>query len=254
MENLGRKPPEAVKRKLRREVGFGCPVEGCGNPYLEYHHFDPQWSVQKHHNVEGMIALCATHHAKADAWTIEQCRELKKNPSTTQVNGRFEWMRRKIVAIIGGNYYYETPHMVVVEERPLVWFERDDRGYLLLSFRMLTTSGEPRTELLANDWNILGNPSDVESPPNGSRLRVKYDNGDEVKVLFKEWRSPSDLRQVHPRILSLGDELEFPLVTAELHMSIGGTGLIFNSKESRVSSITMTGNVISHCRAGLVIQ
>lgn len=251
MPELSRRPPTPVRRKLRREVGFGCPVEGCGIPYLEYHHFDPQWHIEKHHRPEGMVALCSMHHAKADAWTPEQCRELKSNPHTAEVSGRFEWMRREVVAIIGGNYYHETPNMVVFRDHPIIWFERDERGHLLLSLKMLTISGQPRAELIANDWEILGEPLDVDSPPNGSYLRVKYDNGDDIGIRFKEWVSAEELGKVHPNILVLGNELSFPLVTAEVHLSIGGTDISFNSKKSQLGSNQISGNVVSRCGTGL---
>ena len=82
-----RKPiPAKVKSILREEVGFGCIVKNCGNPYLEYHHFDPPVSIRAHNEPEGMIALCAQHHKKADgdAYTTEQLHELKKD----KVNAR----------------------------------------------------------------------------------------------------------------------------------------------------------------------
>ena len=55
---MNRTPPKKVIQTLRQEVGFGCPVPNCGNPYLEWHHFDPPWSIENHHRPEGMIALC----------------------------------------------------------------------------------------------------------------------------------------------------------------------------------------------------
>ena len=72
---VNRTPPPEVRRELRREVGFGCPVRDadgvrCGNPYLYYHHFDPPWATEEHHNPAGMIALCGEHHPKADAGTF----------------------------------------------------------------------------------------------------------------------------------------------------------------------------------------
>jgi hypothetical protein len=201
-----------------------------------------------------MLALCATHHAKADAWTVEQCRELKLNPKSSVTGGRFEWMRREVVAIVGGNYYYETPRMVVFRGEPVVWFGRDEDGYLLLSMRMLTASNEGRAQLLANDWDIAGEPLDIESPPNGSLLRVHYANGDDVRIQFKEWESAEKLSEKHPRILTLGNEISFPLVTVEISMVVGGTGVRFDAKSSQIGGITMTGNVMSHCGAGLVID
>lgn len=72
--------PKRVKEILREEVGFGCPVRDCGNPYLEYHHFDPPVHIKPHNEPNGMIALCAQHHKKADghAYTDEQLHAFKK--------------------------------------------------------------------------------------------------------------------------------------------------------------------------------
>ena len=77
---ISRTPPANVLERLRREVNFGCPVEDCGVPYLSWHHFDPPWREKKHHNPDGMIALCAKDASLADAprWTKEQLREMKK--------------------------------------------------------------------------------------------------------------------------------------------------------------------------------
>jgi hypothetical protein len=77
--DLARVPPADVRRALRLEVGFGCPVPRCRSPFLEYHHFDPEWHVEHHHRLEGLIPLCPTHHAQAAAFTIDQLRQFKKN-------------------------------------------------------------------------------------------------------------------------------------------------------------------------------
>jgi hypothetical protein len=59
-----------IRMALAEEVGFGCPVEGCGSPYLSWHHFDPPWSERQQHEPQGMIALCRTHHDMADVGTF----------------------------------------------------------------------------------------------------------------------------------------------------------------------------------------
>ncbi len=76
------KPPADIRRALRVEVGFGCPVDGCGSPYLTWHHFDPPWRERQHHDAAGMIALCLQHHKEADsgAFSHEQLRVLKASP------------------------------------------------------------------------------------------------------------------------------------------------------------------------------
>ena len=52
-----------IRRTLRKEVNFCCPI--CGCPILEYHHIIPWSNIQKH-LVEEMIALCPNCHALAD--------------------------------------------------------------------------------------------------------------------------------------------------------------------------------------------
>ena len=54
MKTLRREAPIAVRRQLAEEVGFGCPIEGWGSPYLMWHHFDPPWRVREHHDPVGM--------------------------------------------------------------------------------------------------------------------------------------------------------------------------------------------------------
>lgn len=171
-----------------------------------------------------------------------------------EVQGRFEWMRDDILAVVGGNFFYETPNMVVYGNEPMVWFERDDDRRLLLNLRMLTASGLPRTRLQNNDWFIRGDPSEVDSPPNGSRLLVRYENGDEFRVRFREWGSAAALEPIYPRALALGSALNFPLVTAELSIEVGGTGISFGPEATKLGGGQITGSIVSHCANGFVFQ
>jgi hypothetical protein len=251
-QDLPRTPPVAVRRELRREVGFGCPVSGCGNPYLQYHHFDPPWEKEHHHDPARMIALCAEHHAKAAAWTVEDCRAMKAAPADRpEVRGRFEWMREDVLAVIGGGLYYETPNMVVFRGRPMIWFERDEQRRLLLNFRMLTASREPRASLESNDWIIRGDPADVESPPNGSWLRVRYDNGDDLSIRFRERADAGVLGGAYPVALDLGPVLRFPLVTAEITFEVGGTDISFGPTKTRLGGGRISNLTAAYCANGL---
>jgi hypothetical protein len=111
-----------VRRQLRQEVGFGCPVENCRSPYLTYHHFDPPWKEKKHHDPAGMVALCRPHHAQADAGTFtrEQLRRLKATgrDQAENLSGRFEWMRRELLAVVGGWFCYDVRIIVQAGDRP----------------------------------------------------------------------------------------------------------------------------------------
>jgi hypothetical protein len=92
---MDRSPPIEIRRLLRREVGFGCPVPTCASPFLSYHHFDPPWSVREHHNPAGMIALCPIHHplAHGGVFSKAQLRRMKHQGAPDRVRGRFGWLR-----------------------------------------------------------------------------------------------------------------------------------------------------------------
>src|SRR4051794_9583178 len=105
---MTRTPPAEVRRALRKEVGFICPVPNCTNPNLTWHHFAPTWSECKHHDPQGMIALCKDHHGQADegAFTVPQLRQLKRTGAekagSLPVKEVFNWRRNRILAIVGG--------------------------------------------------------------------------------------------------------------------------------------------------------
>jgi hypothetical protein len=256
--DLSRTPPEEIRRALRQEVGFGCPVPGCASPYLEYHHFDPTWAEEHHHRPEGMIPLCAEHHAKASAWTSAQLRQMKTvaAENRSQLTGRFEWMRKDCIALIGGNFYYDTPNMVVVRGQPAVWYERDSDGHLLLNLKMLTASGEPRAELRNNDWIAFGSPKDVVSPTKGHRLRITYANGDDLRVLFWEAESLESMARRYKVDPTRGlADMPFPLLVTEVQMTVAGAGIKFGPTKTSIGGATITGfGVFKSCGAGLSID
>lgn len=250
---MNRKPPAAVIKELRTEVGFGCPVPGCGNPYLEWHHFDPPWSSEQHHNPQGMIALCAEHHKKADngAFTKEQLAFLKKSRTDRSiVRGEFDWRRNKLLTVVGGNFYYETPRPLVIDGYNVVAISRDTEGNLLLSVKMLSLLRDERVVLVDNCWENIGCPEDLISPPSGKMLSVTYSNGDHLRVEFLEL---SDASAFESRYQSQALELlEFPLTVAEVNCRFGGTDLAFTPTGTTIQTNRITGCFTANCDAGLV--
>lgn len=234
---LLRRPPASVLRILRREVGFGCPVRDCGSPYLEWHHFDPPWHVRQHHEPAGMVALCPEHHAKADAgaFTVAQLRALKSGASarSAAVGGRFDWMRYELLPVVGGNFYIRTPVVFTLRGEPGIWFERDEDGYMLLNARMLSASGQPRARIESNFWVAKGAPSDLECPPSGKLIHVRYDNGDDLRVEFMELASEEAANARYEGFPSaVAEQVAFPLTMVEVGMTVGGTGIRFGPKRT----------------------
>jgi hypothetical protein len=250
-------PPE-VKRKLRDEVGFGCPVKGCGNPYLEYHHFDPPVSVRPHNEPRGMIALCAQHHKKADgsAFTIEQLHELKSDKVNAKlVKGNLDWLRRDLLAVVGGNFYYETPKVIVIDGHEVVALNRDEDGYLRLSINMLSTIPEERIIVKDNSWENIGTPEDLRCPPQGKELEVKYDNGDQLVIKFFEIDSAdAACEKYKTNIFRKIDTVKFPITAVEVNMKIGGTIIELSPESTTFGGGEVKGGFISHCAGGIMLS
>jgi hypothetical protein len=255
---MNRKPPAAVRRQLRREVGFGCPVSGCGNPYLRWHHFDPPWSTQQHHNPDGMVALCGTHHDMADvgAYTEGQLRKLKRSGAERagEAKGRFEWMRHSLLAVVGGNFYYETPVIFQFRNEPIIWFNRDEEGYLLLNIRMLSTSGQPRMLIEDNFWLTQGDPDDLESPPSGKLLSVRYSNGDRLRVEFYELKTLATAQKRYSEADPNGWEVPFPMTAVEVQNRVGGTDIEFGPRQTSFGGVVISNCFAANCGAGIVLD
>jgi hypothetical protein len=254
---MNRNPPDAVKKALRDEVGFGCPVSDCGSPYLEWHHFDPPWHINEHHKPEGMIALCREHHIQADhgAFTIDQLRAFKSNAANSwaQVQGRFNWMRNRILVVVGGNFYYETPVIFQIKDKPIIWLERNAEGYILLNVIMLTTSGQPRACIRNNEWFNTGGEEDIECPPSAKRLKIRYSNGDFVNIEFVEISTIADAVKRYPHALVNRWPIELPITAVEVTNVVAGTNIAFTEKKAQVGGLTMTNCFAAYCGAGLVI-
>jgi hypothetical protein len=254
---VNRNPPPEVLRALRREVGFGCPVDGCGRPYLYWHHFDPPWREREHHDPAGMIALCGEHHFKADhgAFTKEQLHSLKANASQArEIRGRFDWMRQRLLAIVGGNFYYETPNAVVIGDVPVVAFSRDESDHWLLNVNMPTIAREPRMRIEENFWLSRGQPEDLVCPPNGRSLAATYPNGDTIRV---EFISSLDTNALAARYTDAGVVrwgLPSPLTVVEIEMRLAGRGIEFGPRSTQVGGAMMTNCLAKGCWAGLVIN
>ena len=246
---MSRKPPASVIKQLRTEVGFGCPVPECGNPYLEWHHFDPPWSVDQHHNPNGMVALCAEHHKKADngAYTNEQLVCFKRNKvDSTLVRGQFDWRRNKLLAVVGGNYYYETLRVLVVDGHEIVSLTRDEGDYLLLNIQMLSLSTDVRAQLVENCWENIGNPVDLISPPSGKDLSIRYSNGDSLSIRFYELKDGAGFLKKFK--IAPFNVLEFPLTVVEVNCEIAGANIKLSPTGSTIGSHQIIGCFVHHAQ------
>jgi hypothetical protein len=251
---MNRKPPSEILKILREEANFGCPIPGCGNPYLTWHHFDPPWKIKEHHDPTGMIALCRDHHDKADAglYTIDQLRELKNNAKSNNqiIQSKFEWLRREIITMIGSNIYSNTPVIFEYNNEPIIWYNRSKEGYMLLNIRMDRIFGKSGLIIEDNYWVSYGKIDDLECPPNGKALKVTFQKINKFKIIFHEIISNEDF---HNKISSqfIINEESYPIVFLEIDLELKTENIIFNKLETNLGGAIIKNIIVNSCKTAI---
>lgn len=252
-------PPIDVVRALRREVGFACPVAGCGSPFLTWHHFDPPWSVRQHFEAAGMIALCREHHDKADvgAFTVEQLRSLKVGAGgRVPPSGRLDWMRQKLLIATGGCYYYRVDcTLFQFRGSDLITLSRDEDGCVRASAFLPSRPGQARLKMFENVFFDIGDVSDFECPPSGRLIDARYADGDRLRIEFREVRTDQDATGRYPGIGSrLLSQIAFPFTAVELTLVTLGGHVCYSPTEGSIGGFSLAGNSFVNVEAGAIIS
>lgn len=207
-----------------------------------------------------MIALCLDHAARADAgaFTNDQLRTLKREgrDRATAIRGRFDWMRRDLLAVVGGNFYYEQRLILRINDRPCIWFNRDDHGFLLLNFDMPSVASEARARIRDNDWIIPPDAADVECPPRGRTLDIRYANNDRLKFEFFTLESRENFAARYPDVsTSLWiSAIPFPSTGVEISEKASGTIIEFGPRYTRIAHGAQISNTLVDHNTGPAIQ
>ncbi len=203
-----------------------------------------------------MIALCAEHHKKADAgaFTNEQLGALKASTEQArEIGARFNWMRQRVLAVVGGGFYFETHTPVQIHGIPVVEFSRDEDEHWLLNVEMPRTTPEPRMIVKENFWISRGEPVELVCPPNGRLVSAQYVNGDTIKVEFVGDLDADRLSKRYPDAQTTQWELPSPITVVEITMRLAGTSIDFGPRSTRIGGATMTNFFAGYCRFGLFV-
>ncbi len=202
-----------MRGELRREVGCGCPVDGCGSPYLTWHHFDPPWHEREHEEAEGIIALCSQCHREADAgaFSRDQLRALKADPFLKRTDGHLvghsNWKRQQVILQAGGGLYIRCQVFLLIQERRMVWFSLDENKNMLLNLDLFDKDGSLVFSMRDNDWIVLDRLDDVEATPSTGSLVLKAPGrGIRLSLRFKAM-TLDDIR-THPNTRRAADTIE----------------------------------------------
>jgi hypothetical protein len=201
-----------------------------------------------------MIALCAIHHAAADAgaFTNEQLLALKR-ANHTQVQSSFQWRRKHTVFACGGNFAYRCGSMLRVGGIDIIYFEKDEYGFDTLSLNIHDICMNRIFSMRMNDWIARINVDDIESPPSAQRLTFKSAvHQVDIRIEFKDRAMLSSHdEQIATRFGIPADEnVVFCFFTGSLPAPVP---VKFTNRNIQFQSVTMEGNCISNCNVGIQV-
>lgn len=216
MTTLSRTPPAEMRRHLRKEVNYGCPI--CRSPFLTWHHFDPPWPQCHAHKEEGIIALCPTCHQQAEggAYTNQYLHELKVTHILEPPLGSLPWHIKSALINFGGNFFFAqsaTIFSVRVARQEVFSMQIDESGYLRLNASIWNSKDALVLRLIENDIvSYLENIGDLECTAQARKLSVVSKENDarfslEFKRANPDEAIPNSSRLFHKTVLDKAPDL-----------------------------------------------
>ena len=226
MGEMNRTPPASVCKILREEVNYGCPVEGCGSPFLTWHHFDPMWKEQHHYNPEGMIALCGEHARMADSgiYTKEKLKHWKTNPFVKdRLSVLWPWEPENLIFLMGGSIFFSVRPLLTLRQRKVFGAERVQvpgaiGQKVVFDLDLVDPQGNPIVDMEQNWLTIHTNRlADLRFASGSKEFFVSHTSGLKMSIRFNRYL-PHDFESRLSRLtngnkLIVGGATEF----AKLH-------------------------------------
>lgn len=153
---------------------------------MTWHHFDPPWKTEKHHNPDGMIALCLNHHGRANGeeYSREQLRKWKRNPVKPELlKTQFGWMFSRSLIRLGGGGFADSWCDLRIEDLSVFQAKRTSAGHLAFSFQLKNKDDELIAYMEDNMFGLFPERvHDFSATASGQRIKIW---SDERKVGFE---------------------------------------------------------------------
>jgi hypothetical protein len=195
LTSISRTPPVEIRKNLRKEVNYGCPI--CRSPFLTWHHFDPPWNECHSHTEQGIIALCSNCHRQADggAFTKKYLHELKEKTISSPPIGSLPWHINCALVRFGGNLFIAQSSKLFsirVVKQEVFSLLLDTNGYLKLNASIWNNKNALVLRLEDNDIvSYMDNIGDLECSAEAKMLSVISREND-AQLVLKFARSDPD--------------------------------------------------------------
>lgn len=193
---LSRDIPEAIKRAVRQNCGFGCVI--CGGAIVEYEHIDPEFARARQHHPDGIALLCPGCHAKKTRNFLSRRRviDAMREPAAKKVGFAFsdlESAHQHPYVVFAGMTLRNCTTPVEIHGMPVLRIETAEAtgAPYRLSASFFDPKGMPSLFIRQNEWQVLANTWDVEatggvivvrSAPREIALSLRLDPGEGVVV------------------------------------------------------------------------
>lgn len=177
---LDRAIPAEVKRKVRKNSGFGCVI--CGAGYWEYDHVEPEFADCYEHDANSITLLCVYHHGIKTKGLLSKERIIKamNNPKSLQDGfsfERFEISDKAPIIRIGGAKFENVPIPIQIDNDPLITVSppEEEGSPFLISGEFYDSTGKKSLILEKNEWKAYNENWDVDTV--GTRVSIREKKG-----------------------------------------------------------------------------
>ena len=179
---LSRSPGQRIIQNLIKEINYVCPARDANSPcdsiILTWHHFDPLFPECRKHNPEGMIALCPTHHYKADRreYSKSDLREWKKNPTIkdiSEIKTKVSFLDRRDLHVNIANSFLKENRANIICGESFIKIKKDKNGIILFNLKITDINGKPIFYLRNNVFNPPTKEGVIQIWSRKLKIRIK---------------------------------------------------------------------------------
>lgn len=238
---LKRPIPEHVKREVRQRCGFGCVI--CGNAYIQYDHFDPEFHEATEHNANGITLLCGDHHTRKSAKKISIDTIKRANASPYCIRNGASWDKldlspSKIPEIeLGSCHARDTPVLLKMNGEDIIFFRPPAfiGGPFRFNLTVKNIKGDTIFQIIDNECVISSNHWDAELRGNTTIIRnevrdiaVKFHISEGHKIVFDRLKlrygqNTISFQENGPCIIDIGGR-----ICTFQNMKVNSCGSVFN--------------------------
>ncbi|WP_165744305.1 HNH endonuclease signature motif containing protein [Pseudoalteromonas sp. Z9A6] len=174
--------PADIKRRVRKECGFGCAI--CGMPFFDYDHIE-EYSTVKEHTAENLILLCPNHHrAKPFKLSKDRIIEARAKPYNLNKNLTSPFKlepSRKLKTLFGSNMvegFYPDGN----NEHYALWINGEsfftihsENSWLCVSFKLTDIKGN--ILLLVENGEVKVSTQSWDYEWVGSNIKIRAGKG-----------------------------------------------------------------------------